>query len=140
DIPLSTAALAIIARVRRVHGSDLVFTFSGRVPISGWAKAKVDLDDLAGVEDWITHDLRRTCATGLQKLKTPLQVTEAILGHTSGSRGGIVGVYQRHDYADEKREALELWGNHVTALVNISDKSAPPCDGSMESLNRSSPN
>jgi integrase len=95
-----------------------VFTFSGHVPISGWSKAKRDLDDFAAITDpWITHDLRRTCATGLQKLRTPLQVTEAILGHTAGSRGGIIGVYQRHDYADEKRAALEAWGAHVMALV-----------------------
>jgi hypothetical protein len=46
-----------------------------------------------------------------------LEVTEAVLNHTSGSRGGIVGVYQRHDYADEKRVALERWAAHVEALV-----------------------
>ena len=37
----------------------------------------------------------------MQKLGVPLQVVEAILGHT-GSRAGIVGVYQRHDFLDEK--------------------------------------
>ena len=63
------------------------------------------------------HDLRRTTATGLQKLGVALQVTEAILGHTSGSRAGIAGVYQVHDYAAEKRTALEAWGGRVTALV-----------------------
>jgi hypothetical protein len=47
-----------------------------------------------------------------------LQVTEAVLGHNSGSRAGIVGVYQRHDYADEKRAALEAWGEHVMGLVD----------------------
>ena len=46
-----------------------------------------------------------------------LEVTEAVLNHTSGSRGGIVGVYQRHDYADEKRVALERWAAHVEAMV-----------------------
>jgi hypothetical protein len=45
-----------------------------------------------------------------------LQVVESVLGHTSGSRGGIVGVYQRHDYAAEKRAALEAWGKHVAGL------------------------
>ena len=66
---------------------------------------------------WVTHDLRRTTATGLQKLKVPLEVTEAILGHVSGSRAGIVEIYQKHDYAPEKRAALEAWGAHVMALV-----------------------
>jgi integrase len=117
-IPLSTAARAILDNMHRIEDSDFVFTLSGRSAIGGWSDAKANLDDLAAIADWVTHDLRRTCATGLQKLKTPLQVTEAILGHTAGSRGGIVGVYQRHDYADEKRSALEAWGAHVTALVN----------------------
>ena len=118
NIPLSTAARAIIEKLPRVSGSDFVFTFTGAVPVSGWSTAKIEIDDYAAVTNsWRTHDLRRTCATGLQKLKTPLQVTEAILGHTSGSRGGIVGVYQRHDYADEKRAALEAWGAHVMALI-----------------------
>ena len=116
-IPLSTAARAVIAKMPHIAGSDYVFTFSGARSVSGWAKAKRTLDNLSGVTDWVTHDLRRTCATGLQRLGTPLQVTEAVLNHVSGSRSGIVGIYQRHDYADEKRAALEAWGAHVMALV-----------------------
>jgi hypothetical protein len=65
----------------------------------------------------VLHDFRRTAATNLQKLRVPLEVTEAILGHVSGSRAGIVGIYQKHDYAPEKRAALEVWGAHVMALV-----------------------
>ena len=42
----------------------------------------------------------------------------AILNHVSGSRAGIVGVYQRHDYATEKRAALEAWGKHVAAIID----------------------
>jgi hypothetical protein len=49
------------------------------------------------------HDLRRTVATGLQKLGVRLEVTEQVLNHVSGSRAGIVGVCQRHDFAAEKR-------------------------------------
>jgi len=54
----------------------------------------------------------------LQKLGVPLPVTESVLGHTSGSRSGIVGLYQRHDYAKEKAAALESWSAHVMALVD----------------------
>ncbi len=74
---------------------------------------------MSGVTGWTVHDLRRTVATGLQKQGVPLAVTEAILGHTGGSRGGIVGIYQRHDYAAEKASALEAWGAHVMALVMV---------------------
>jgi hypothetical protein len=66
---------------------------------------------------WTLHDLRRTAATGLQKLGVRLEVTEAVLNHVSGARGGIVGVYQRHTWAEEKRAALAAWGAHIEAIV-----------------------
>src|SRR5271163_3610092 len=66
---------------------------------------------------WSVHDLRRTVATGLQRLGVRLEVTEAVLNHISGSRGGIAGVYQRHDWAAEKRAALVAWAAHVLAIV-----------------------
>jgi integrase len=116
-IPLSTPARITIEQIPRIAGRDVVFTYDGKRPVNSWTKVKTQLDKASGVSDWRIHDLRRTAATGLQKLGTPLQVTEAVLGHTSGSRGGIVGIYQRHDYADEKRAALEAWGAHVMALV-----------------------
>jgi hypothetical protein len=59
---------------------------------------------------WTLHDLRRTVATGLQRLGVRLEVTEAILNHISGSRGGIAGVYQRHDWAAEKCAAPDALG------------------------------
>ena len=116
-IPLSAAAQQLLGSLPRIAGSDFVFTTNGIKPLSGWAKPKADLDDVCGVTDWRIHDLRRTVATGMQKLGVTLQTVEAVLGHTSGSRGGIVGIYQRHDYATEKRAALDAWGDNVMALV-----------------------
>ena len=66
---------------------------------------------------WRLHDLRRTVATGLQKLGVNLQTIEAVLGHTSGSRSGVVGVYQRHSFDAEKRAALDAWGAHLRNLT-----------------------
>ena len=67
---------------------------------------------------WRIHDLRRSVATGMQRLGVRLEVVEAVLGHMSGSRAGIVGVYQRHQFATEAREALALWGEHVMRLLD----------------------
>ena len=61
--------------------------------------------------------MRRTVATGLQRLGVRLEVTEAALNHISGSRAGIAGVYQRHDWAAEKRAALDAWAAHVLAAA-----------------------
>jgi integrase len=116
-IPLAPKARSILDELPVINGSDLVFTTNGKNPIRGWSTAKQELDRLSGVSDWHIHDLRRTVATGLQKLGIPLQVTESVLGHTSGSRAGVVGIYQRHDFLDEKRKALETWAKHVVAMA-----------------------
>ena len=116
-IPLSNAASILLQRVPRIANSERVFTTNGKTSVSGWSRAKANLDALSGVKDWRIHDLRRTVATGLQKLGIALVVIEAALGHTSGSRSGVVGVYQRHSFDTEKRAALEAWGAHVTALI-----------------------
>ena len=50
-----------------------------------------------------------------------MEVTEAVLNHVSGTRGGIVGIYQRHDWAAEKRTALDGWAAHVLAAVAGAD-------------------
>jgi integrase len=69
------------------------------------------------VPHWTLHDLRRTLATGLQRLGVRLEVTEAALNHLSGARSGIVGVYQRYNYFDEKRSALAAWAEVVRRLA-----------------------
>jgi hypothetical protein len=66
---------------------------------------------------WQLHDLRRTCASGMARLQVNLPVIEKVLNHVSGSFGGIVSVYQHHNFANEKRKALEQWGDFVEGLV-----------------------
>ena len=54
----------------------------------------------------------------MARLGIDLPVIEKVLNHSSGSFAGIVGVYQRHDFAAEKRAALETWGRHIEGLVS----------------------
>lgn len=117
-IPLSKPAVAIIKSLPKINGEDdFVFTITGETAISGWSRIKSDLDDDIGIEAWRLHDIRRTVATGLQRHGVGLQVIEAVLGHTSGTRSGVVGTYQRHSFDKEKAAALEAWGAHVMAVV-----------------------
>jgi integrase len=62
--------------------------------------------------------LRRTFATGLQRLGVRLEIIEALLNHASGTRAGLVGVYQRHHYEEEMRATMELWETHLLAILN----------------------
>ncbi len=118
-VPLSALALEIIEGLPRT-ADGYVFparAASNRNPVSGFSKIKARLDRLSGVSGWRYHDLRRTVATGLQRLGVRLEVTEAVLGHVSGSRAGIVGVYQRHEYGTEKRHALDAWSRELERLI-----------------------
>jgi integrase len=119
-IPLSAAARSIVAGIEQTSG--YVFPVKGGTYLHNWGAAKEKLDAACGVTGWTIHDLRRTVATGLQRHGVPLPVTESVLGHQGGSRSGIVGIYQRHDYAPEKASALEAWGAHVMALVEGSER------------------
>lgn len=143
-VPLSTAAIAILDHVSGAGeqtkltwpAKGFVFTTTGKTPISGFSRAKKLLDaamltiakaqaieaghdpETVEVADWRIHDLRRTMATGFQKLGVRFEVTEATLNHVSGmSRAGVAGVYQQHDWKEEKREALEKWAQHCEKLL-----------------------
>jgi integrase len=121
-IPLSEAALELLDAVPRVAGSPFVFTTTGNTPISGWSRAKENIDKImrAQLDDfkpWRIHDLRRTVATGMERLGIQQQVVEALLGHIAGSKAGVVGIYQRYAYEQEKRAALEKWAEYIASLV-----------------------
>lgn len=115
--------------------SGLIFTTTGKTAVSGFSKAKRTLDEEmieiahqrhsarggtakpASFPEWRLHDIRRTGATNLQALGIPIEVTEAVLNHISGTRSGVAGIYNRYKYEPEKRGALERWDSHLAALV-----------------------
>jgi integrase len=119
DVPLSDSAVKVLAGVRRIASSrGLVFTTTGETQVSGFSKAKKRLDAaVPSAPPWVLHDLRRTAASGMARLGVNLPVVEKVLNHTSGSFGGVAGVYQRHHFADEKRAALEAWAARVETIV-----------------------
>jgi len=133
-VPLSEPAQAILRKLlpdapeawareleERRKSDAIVFPSGNGTPFSAWSKFKTRLDKDSGVTDWRLHDLRRTLATGLQRLGIRLETTESVLNHISGSRAGIVGVYQRHDWKIEKRAALDAWARHIETIVSGAD-------------------
>lgn len=82
------------------------------------SKAREQMKKEAGVADFTLHDLRRTFATNMQQLGVRLEVTEALLNHISGSRAGIVGIYQRHNFFKEMEHAIALWDAKLTLLYS----------------------
>jgi len=125
-VPLSDAAIAAIRSIPEVQGKPKLFPSgtNDELGTTGYSKARArfrkSLDEVlerAEGEHWTLHDIRRTVATGLQRLGVRFEVTEAVLNHVSGSKGGIAGVYQRHDWKTEKRDALTAWARHLQKVV-----------------------
>jgi integrase len=115
SIPMSGPVREILKA--RTPTRDLVFG-RGTGGFNSWNGSKVRLDAEIKLPDWTTHDLRRTFATGLQRLGIRLEVTEAILNHVGGNRSGVGGIYRRYDWATEKRTALNAWAVHVLDVVS----------------------
>jgi integrase len=75
--------------------------------------------DSEGVQipEWRLHDLRRTGATNLQALGIPIEVTEAVLNHISGTRAGVAGIYNRYKYEPQKQAALQAWAERFEEML-----------------------
>jgi integrase len=139
EVPLSGDALALLAipdRIERPREKSapalpaFVFTTNGKTPVSGYSKAKAQLDaamnailkaeageDFKEPVRWTFHDLRRTAASGMASIGIAPHVIEAAINHKSGVIKGVAAVYNRHDYASEKRAALDAWARKVGTLV-----------------------
>jgi integrase len=135
-VPLSGAARAILGvQPRRVNADglprDLIFGI-GEGGFNGWAICKTRLNErivkAAGkpLPHWVPHDLRRTAATMMAELGVQPHVIEATLNHVSGFRAGVAGIYNRNSYAREMATALDLWAEHLMAIVEGREATVVP--------------
>jgi integrase len=109
DLPLTPQIRAVLDSIPRIVGCPFVF---GRA-LKGWDKAKAKIDAATGLADWQFRDIRRTVSTGMQRLGISSTVIDSVQAH---AMTGIKRVYQRHQFAAEKRMALEAWGDYVTTI------------------------
>jgi integrase len=114
--PLSKAARAILAELPRIDGCPFVFTTIGRTPISQFSIPKARLDAASGVTGWRLHDARRTARSLLSRCKdVTVDHAERVLGH---ARPDLIERYDRHDYIEEMRFAVEALSALITTIVN----------------------
>jgi len=142
SVPLTDAVLAILEKAPRFKdpkddkvGVFVFTTTHGKRPVSGFSKAKRRLDQeiertrhalmrlakrqereltVPKMKPFRLHDLRRTCRTGLSKLRTLPLVAELVVAH---KQQGVAAVYDTHRYDAEKREALVQWERHLLSVV-----------------------
>jgi integrase len=123
-VPLTPDIITLLEGLPRFRGGDFVFsTTGGRRPVAGFSKAKTRLDKLMAAdleaqgkqfEDFIIHDIRRTCRTRFSALPVEDIVRELLLAH---ARPGLHKIYDLHLYEQEKRHGLELWHEKLRTIV-----------------------
>jgi integrase len=129
-VPLSPLALELLRKLRAITGEGAYVlpahadrrkdrSYSERV----LSRAVRENDAHFGIAHFTPHDLRRTAASFMTKLKVPRLHVEKVLNHSTGD---IAEVYDRHDYFREKRAALEKWGRHLTAIIEGKDQKVVP--------------
>jgi integrase len=127
EVTLSDAAMAIIDAQPRIGSKGYLFSIDGERPVTTFSRAKDRIDAAVAtkigpnahpIPHWTWHDLRRTAISGMARLGIALPVIEKVVNHKSGSFRGVVGVYQRHSFAEEKRKALEVWASFVQSVVS----------------------
>jgi integrase len=113
-IPLSDAAVAILADIKRQGDREWVFGRRQNVPFRDWSQQKRLLDEAVKLDPWIVHDLRRTVRTGLGGLGVAPHIAEAVINHVQPK---LVRIYDRNRYEAEKRDALDRWATHIQTVV-----------------------
>ena len=121
DIPLSPLMFEILEGIPKFTGPHIFTSRDGEKPIVLGDKIKKEIDKMLGdtvQEPWRFHDLRRTLSSNLAMLKVPEAVTEKILNHGPKKAGSVAAIYNRYEYADEKRAALAAYSRYIAALLD----------------------
>lgn len=114
-LPLSSQVISILKNKPKI--SEWVFPSNRNAShVIDVKKVRIALNKKMGGEPWTEHDLRRTARTLMSRLKIKHHVRERVLNH---SQGGMVRVYDQHDYLDEKRDALKKLGNEINRIIGI---------------------
>ena len=141
-VHLSALAVDILKGLPKTSDSELLFTTTGRTPISGFGRARerlaaamAELSDGARpgegeVEPFTLHDLRRTAATGMAALRIAHHVLDKVLNHSSGKISGVGAIYNQFEYLDERKAALETWARHVEGLMRPTPANVVELSGS----------
>jgi len=114
-VHLAPRAVQILRGIERTD--DLLFANRTEKPFNDFSGGKFQLDLASGVTGWVLHDLRRTAVSGMARLGVPPHVADRILNHRTGTIAGVAAVYQRHEFVEERKEALNRWAAHIQLLT-----------------------
>jgi integrase len=123
-VALTDAAQEALGAVTRIDGQDLIFTTTGKTPISGFSKFKAKLDKLSKVTDWTLHDFRRAGVSHLARMGFSAIVADKLLAHQPSVLSSVGRVYQVNDFEPERKAALKAWAAFVLRCGKPDDTDA----------------
>jgi integrase len=130
-LALPQMAVDLIEAQPRFANNPFVFPASqrgrpiGSLPthFSCWSIRKAELDkELNFEKTWVIHDLRRTARSLLSRAGVASEIAERVLGHTIG---GVEGIYNRHQYFEEKADALQKLAALIEHILHPTDNVIP---------------
>ncbi len=119
-VPLPDMALKILEEIKPWTSGKFVFEspINKGKPIGTQQKAAQRIRDKYEVRDFNMHSFRSTIATYLVELDTSLQVVSKLLNHKKPGAGSIItAIYNKYNYEDELRNALNKWGNKLQKIL-----------------------
>jgi integrase len=128
-VPFGPRARRIVTAYLDRLKPDAEFVFwargGGKTPFQGWSAQKKALDiaiaevrkerDAGPMRDWRIHDIRRTARTLMSRAGVAADIAERVLSHTMPR---MQKIYDRHQYTEEKRIALDLLEAHIHKIVD----------------------
>jgi integrase len=120
QVPLSKLALNLLGQL---DATETAFVIPSRLkedrPVDPMALTRAVRNNIETehfkIPAFTPHDLRRTVASGMGALGVQRFHISKVLNHADDS---VTARYDRHDYLDEKRDALDLWGKHLQAIIS----------------------
>lgn len=114
-VPLTDPVIEIVSAALAESWSDrwLFPAARGAGHMTGFGLQQA-MARLFGPQHPTVHDIRRTVGTRLSALGFNRLIIDKVLNHKDNTVGGI---YDRHSYDREKRQALEAWAREVDSLV-----------------------
>jgi integrase len=126
-VPLSKAAFDIV--MAQPNSANLVFPGRRGIPLTRGGMRKRALDAAIteangkALPRWTLHDLRRTARTLMSRAGVRPDVAERVVGHVIR---GVEGVYDRHTYEGEKRDALEKLAAMIERILTPTPENVVP--------------
>jgi integrase len=115
-LKLPPMAVKILQEAPRLSGNPYVFpgrdNGSHISTDSGWIKNV--LMKKSDTSEWRIHDLRRTARSLMSRAGVRPEIAERVMGHV---QGGVLGIYDRHHYRDEKAEALHALARLIENIL-----------------------